>query len=218
VHDTGNSAHERHAVDEGRLAELELSRGFAGREELAGGAPHQPAQRDQGRADQEIDHGLLHAQRKRRQMAVEGVEDDVLTAQRHQRQRREDHDHHQQLGQLERARDGVVQELAAADVEERQHHDGEEGGGGEQAARPFQEFLQRRLSKGPRKSASPLWMRPRWTRWRRVIFPAWRFPRGTRRAPCRRSSAPWPRPPSPTSARGARCGPSRRQRIWRRPS
>ena len=52
VHQAGQRAQQAHAVDEGRLEDLQLRGGFAAFQELVAGAPHEPAQPQQhGRAD-----------------------------------------------------------------------------------------------------------------------------------------------------------------------
>src|SRR5206468_4665639 len=73
---------------------------------------------------------------------VERIEQHVLAAQGHQRQGGEDHDHHQQLGELQRAGNGVLQELAPPHVEEGERHDGEEGGPRKEAAGKREDLLE----------------------------------------------------------------------------
>ena len=156
-------------------------------------------------------------------VGVERIEFHVLAAARHQRQGPEDHHHHQQFGDLQRAGDGVGQELASQHVEEGQGHDREQRDPGKQPAKQVQQLVQngrRRCRCGrANERKRPAGRRPAaaFARAGTLTWKPWRSRSGTRPAPSRGAAGPWRRLPAPSAAPAARSWPSRRRRRPGRP-
>jgi hypothetical protein len=111
--------------------------------QAVGACCHEVGQKaEYGGADQ-IDQPGLDVTQPVGQEAVERVEHHVLVAPRHQGHGAEDHDDHQDFGELQAARHGVAEEAAPGHVDQGEPHDGEQGHRGHESGGPAQYALQR---------------------------------------------------------------------------
>src|SRR5260221_1991811 len=114
-----------HRVGEPGELELQLRGGLARAREGPGAQPQAPGEiAGAGRADERRER-VLDAEQPVGRHRVEEVDGDVIAAQGHQRQAREDEGSEQHLGELEAARDRLVQEIAPEHVDAGEQHQAE---------------------------------------------------------------------------------------------